>query len=389
MSALAAFLALALLAAPLTADTQHVGNLSARLTGLSSQGEPTSPGSASPELVVVPDITRRSLEEARRLLEAVGLVLKAREPVMENAHAIVVRQRPSAGARVRPGTSVHVVISRTELSKRRPEPSAPARERPEFSPAPEVRPEAPPDPDAIRQPARPTIPGPAPTPPAVTASPPPRAKPAERERPARATEGIGGIAGGVVGGLLGGVDQDLLAVDRILSRLELGNVAFNAPATLWVRETAIIELLLSMQHSIEELQKAITAPGEKAGARVRISNEMEARLSGPGFKIEAITPEVQAVSASEPTQWKWEIEPTKSGSHHIHLTLSAHLQVEGQRVPRLIRTFERSIRVNVTWRERAGLFLSGNWQWLWTAILVPVVPWLLRRWKRVGKKQRR
>jgi hypothetical protein len=385
MPALAAFLALALLAAPLTAETQHVGGLPVQRIGLSSQGETASTESASPELVVVPDITKRSLEEARRLLEAVGLVLKAREPVMDNAHAIVVRQRPPAGARVRPGTPVRVVISRTELSKRRPAPPAPARERPEASPAPKVRPEAPPDPDAIRQPGRPTIPGPGPSPPAVTPpSPPVHGETAERDRPTRAAERLRGTAGGG-----GGVDQDLLAVDRILNSLELGNVAFNTPATLWVRETAIIELLLSMRHTIEELQKEITAPGEKGGARVRISNQMEARLSGPGFKIEAITPEVQAVSASEPTQWKWEIEPTKSGSHHIHLTLSAHLQVEGQRVPRLIRTFERSIRVNVTWRERAGLFLAGNWQWFWTAILVPVVPWLLHRWKRVGKKQRR
>jgi hypothetical protein len=203
------------------------------------------------------------------------------------------------------------------------------------------------------------------------------------DEPARETGQVA-LIGKVAGAQVVGVDRDLLAVDRILRSLELANVAFNAPTTLWVRETAIIQLVLSMRHSIEDLQRTITAPGEKEGARVRISNEMEARLSGSGFKIEAITPEVQAVSASEPTEWKWEIEPTKVGSHHVHLTLSAHLQVEGQRVPRLIRTFERSIKVNVTWREKAGLFLAGNWQWLWTAILVPITAWVVRRWKRMS-----
>jgi hypothetical protein len=89
---------------------------------------------------------------------------------------------------------------------------------------------------------------------------------------------------------------------------------------------------------------------------------MEARLSGLGFKIETVTPEVQAVSATNVTEWKWEIEPTEPGSQRLHPTLSAQLHMEGQRVPRTIRTFERTIEVHVTWSQKVSHFVANNWQ---------------------------
>jgi hypothetical protein len=378
----------ALLAVPVAAATHPVSSFPTspptRLIGFLEQEDATSTKSPSSELVVVPDLTERSLREARALLQMNRLVLDVAEPVRNESLVIVVRQAPPAGARVPAGTRVHVVVAAKPQPPRSPSPpSSPPSALPDRAAPPrqaeEHRLKTTPDGQTSPpRPARATRPSPSLRTDATEA-----ARVRREDEPARETGQVA-LIGKVAGAQVVGVDRDLLAVDRILRSLELANVAFNAPTTLWVRETAIIQLVLSMRHSIEDLQRTITAPGEKEGARVRISNEMEARLSGSGFKIEAITPEVQAVSASEPTEWKWEIEPTKVGSHHVHLTLSAHLQVEGQRVPRLIRTFERSIKVNVTWREKAGLFLAGNWQWLWTAILVPITAWVVRRWKRMS-----
>jgi hypothetical protein len=108
---------------------------------------------------------------------------------------------------------------------------------------------------------------------------------------------------------------------------------------------------------------------------------MEARLSGPNFAITAITPEIQAVSRSEITEWKWEVKPSSDGRHYLHLTLSALLRVDGTPTPRAIRTFDKVIEVEVEWHQRVGSFFEKNWQWLWAAILVPVVGWLWKRKK--------
>lgn len=171
----------------------------------------------------------------------------------------------------------------------------------------------------------------------------------------------------------------LSAIDRLLERLEFGNIAFNAPRSMNLHETATIQLVLGLSRPTDELKRMIEAEGEKEGARIRVSDRMEARLSGPNFTITAITPEVQAVSRNKITDWKWEVAPRARGAQKLHLTLSALLNVDGTSTPRAIRTFDKVIEVEVPWPQRIGSFFRDNWQWLWAAILVPITGWL---WKR-------
>ena len=179
-------------------------------------------------------------------------------------------------------------------------------------------------------------------------------------------------------------EDRLSAVDRILEQLKFGNIVFNAPKTMNFRDTAVIQLVLGLKAPIDELKRMIEATGEKEGAHIRVSDRMEARLSGPNFAITAITPEIQAVSQSDITEWKWEVKPSSDGRHYLHLTLSAILSVEGASTPRVIRTFDKVIEVEVAWHQRVGYLLEKNWQWMWAAILVPVAGWL---WKKNKKSK--
>lgn len=173
------------------------------------------------------------------------------------------------------------------------------------------------------------------------------------------------------------------SVDDILAAMTTANIAFNTPNTINVQETAQIQLLLSLQKSIEELTAALTAEGVRAGETVKVSNRMEARLTGPNFQITAITPEEQAISATENTEWRWEIKPTIAGQHNLHLTLTALINVEGTNTRRSIRTFDRIIEVEVTPGQMAWEFFKKYWQWLWAVVLVPIVGWV---WKKLKDK---
>lgn len=173
-------------------------------------------------------------------------------------------------------------------------------------------------------------------------------------------------------------------IDRILEKLDWGNIAFNAPDAMKLRQAGVIQLLLSGQESAENLQAQIKAKGPRESARIQISDRMEARLTGHGFDIVAITPELQAVSHEQTTEWKWEIKPTETGKHHLYLTLSAILHIDGERTSRTIRTFDRDIEVQVSWSDRMSGFLGSYWQWLWTTVLVPVGLWAYG--KRGGEK---
>ena len=177
------------------------------------------------------------------------------------------------------------------------------------------------------------------------------------------------------------VPTSISLIDRILETMEWGNIAFNAPATMKLEDTARIQLLLGLKNSIEQLSQMVEAEGAKEGARVKVSNYMEARLSGSGFQITAITPEVQAITSSDVTEWKWEVEAVRPRSQHLHLTLSAIFNVEGTSATRTIRTFDKTIEVTVTWPQRISSFLANNWQWLWATLLVPVAGWLWKRRK--------
>lgn len=172
-------------------------------------------------------------------------------------------------------------------------------------------------------------------------------------------------------------------VDRLLEEMEFGTIAFNVPTNINIDDSPQIQLLLSLSETVEKLKQSITEEGEKIGATIRVNDRMEARLSGYLFEITAITPETQAVSKRQQTEWKWEIHPKKKGKHKLHLTLTALLEIDGKSRPRAIRTFDKVIEVNVTATQKIGLFFENNWQWLWAAILVPVAGWL---WKRKKKQ---
>ena len=169
------------------------------------------------------------------------------------------------------------------------------------------------------------------------------------------------------------------AIDKVLRELPPANAAFNAPTTMHLNEPTVIQLLLSGERPIRELKEKITALGEKEGATIKASDAMEAQLTGAGFTIEAVTPAVQLVSGEGVTEWKWEVEPTRVGKRRLHLTLSAIIDLRGKESTYTVRTFERTLVIRVTLRERLTGFVEDNWQWLWSALLIPIGAWLFQR----------
>lgn len=174
----------------------------------------------------------------------------------------------------------------------------------------------------------------------------------------------------------------LRAVDQILESLEFGTIVFNTPSTINLYDTVVIELVLGLNESVDELSERIEAVGELENECIKVSERMKATLLGQNFSITAITSEKQVVSASETTKWKWQVQPNSAGRHKLHLTVSVLLRINNESTPRAIRTFAKEIEVEVTWRQRIASFLGNYWQWLCTAILFPILFWLWNRRRR-------
>lgn len=126
-------------------------------------------------------------------------------------------------------------------------------------------------------------------------------------------------------------------------------------------ERRVIQLLLDPRQTIPELLgREVSEPGRVESARIRISEAIEARLTGGAFDIRPVTPELQALSAESATEWKWEVQPKESGRHRLFLTINAVIEESGQK--RAIRTFDREIQVHVppTAMQRA-VSKSASW----------------------------
>ena len=181
----------------------------------------------------------------------------------------------------------------------------------------------------------------------------------------------------------------LRLVEEIVNNLEWGNIAFDTPKKMKFEEPKIIKLLLSPTKSVQELQSSLKSHEQIESARIQISNRMQAKLSGLGFKIEVLDPQEQAVSIGKTTQWRWQVTPTKDGDgdQNLFLTLSAIIDVSNQKSSFVIQTFDKIIKVEVSVSQRISTFVAGNWQWLWASILVPLSPFIWKRYQRKKNKK--
>lgn len=176
-------------------------------------------------------------------------------------------------------------------------------------------------------------------------------------------------------------------IDTQLERLKKANAVFNTPESMTVGETRTVQLLLGL-NSVPELEGMIQEPGKiERATSIRISNQMEAKLSGDDFSITEITPTRLPISMKEANEWKWDIKPEKAGTLRLELALNVILFVEGNQLGRTIQTFKRDIKVpvvEVPWSLKGSIvgFIKTEWKWLWAVLVAPLIPWI---WKRLRK----
>jgi hypothetical protein len=182
--------------------------------------------------------------------------------------------------------------------------------------------------------------------------------------------------------------SDENALDTALAGLRRGSARWTAPTELGLHEQAEVKLVVSANSAIQKLRPKLDAIGRtEEEAQIGVSDTMLATLSGLGFLIEDRSEAEQYVAKEGYTTWTWSIEPTRTGKQHLHLTLSAVIVVHGRGAPYTVQTFETILAVNVTWPERVTSFVGHHWQFLWTALLLPIVGLVWRRSRRQNETE--
>jgi len=167
--------------------------------------------------------------------------------------------------------------------------------------------------------------------------------------------------------------------------LGIANIAFNTPESMSLNEAKKVELLLSTSLSKEDLKKEVEKHGVEGnirGEEVKISDQMEAILTGDGFQITEVLPTRQAISKTSETEWTWDVRALKTGKLRLHLTLNALVTIGDNPQPYPIKTYDKEYIVEVGRIDSVVNFARNNWQWLWTTIVLPVGAWLWKRKRR-------
>ena len=172
------------------------------------------------------------------------------------------------------------------------------------------------------------------------------------------------------------IDQQLANIDNALKQSLSASIAYNAPKSMKLLETATISLLLNPSVAPENLSTQVAESGQIISSSIEASPHMKAVLLSQNldaFSIQNIhdAPE-QVISSSETTQWSWLVTAQKEGVHTLNLAIYRVVTVDGQDFWRLVETYESNIDVKVTPGQRISQF---DWKWLAgiviTALLIP------------------
>ena len=97
---------------------------------------------------------------------------------------------------------------------------------------------------------------------------------------------------------------------------------------------------------------ALPGRGNIIEGEAKVSDRVEARLSGANFEIVQMSPDVQALSPLTENVWRWSVTPLSAGSHDLVFEIYA---IDEDTVTPL-RTFRDTVTVQVSGLNRAIAF---------------------------------
>ncbi len=145
--------------------------------------------------------------------------------------------------------------------------------------------------------------------------------------------------------------------------------------------SAPIRIYLDAKKEVESLKQRIRDKIKDIGIKVTVSDKLIASLSGLNFEIINTTPDMQIALEGDIMEWSWDVKPKSHGTHSLYLTISIVLNVEDEKIQKIIYEIEKKIVVNATRSQQLTTFIKDNWQWLWATVLVPIIGLFLKKRK--------
>jgi len=192
-------------------------------------------------------------------------------------------------------------------------------------------------------------------------------------------------------GIVGGIYL-LLSLDKMFgpSTLEYEHVnrklermiVYNVPRSMDIGKDTMITAAVCKELSdtaiIDELD-SITCEWKK----VTVSSKVRLRLietsENKNFTIVPLSTDKQLIDDYTPTKWKWNVSPKRRGYKKLLLIATLYIKDNGVEYEKDIEFIEKTIKINPSFWVTVWQFISIYWQFLATAIVLPLIVWLSQR----------
>jgi hypothetical protein len=164
------------------------------------------------------------------------------------------------------------------------------------------------------------------------------------------------------------------------ANLSPGTVAFNAPDHMKVSNTETVTVRIAPKGEASGITTGLSGQTSTA-SQEHITPNMAAKLDGIGFEITALTPETQLVAGGGFAEWRWNVTPTEAGDHNLNVSIIAKLD----QYERVVSTETHAVHVDGNPMGAFEDFFEKNWQWLASAIVIPLIALL---WNSRAKRKR-
>ena len=172
---------------------------------------------------------------------------------------------------------------------------------------------------------------------------------------------------------------------EVVAGLPEGSALFNPPETMrlgkeFLVEVRVVPVTSEELEEDEEIIATLTVDMEDDRPVVviplKVSTVMSARLTGEDFYIRDLSQEEQIRTPDQPyVKWQWEVRPEKAGEQRLTLHLSVVVNAEGMGDKTHTTSETRTVVVSGNFFYALGRFMTSNWEWVVTAILLPVLGW--------------
>ena len=165
--------------------------------------------------------------------------------------------------------------------------------------------------------------------------------------------------------------------------IDNGRILYVVPDTMLVMKNYEIVIRISKSNSQTTISQNIQRKDKVKTEQIKTTSKMQVELIDPQkdcFNITSVNSSKQLVDSTY-TEWKFNVQPIKSGTNRLDLVVSIFLNEDLKQV-----SYSDEIFVKANPKAQIKDFWSTNWKWIFEKLVLPLVTWFIGYW--MGKKKK-